>query len=79
MILFRYYHNLSVPLVAVLINGVKKQVPHFLFKIADGDLVLVSSYEVADFYYVINYLFQNLYQNMELNHSLSTVLVLLYH
>ena len=28
--------------------GVKNQVPHFLFKIADGDLVIVSSYEVAD-------------------------------
>ena len=26
----------------------KNQVPHFLFKTADGDLVLVSSYEVAD-------------------------------
>ena len=33
--------------VASLTNsGVKNQVPHFLFKIADGDLVLVSSYEV---------------------------------
>src|SRR5713226_3327668 len=36
-------------LVAALTNsGVKNQVPHFLFKTADGDLVLVSSYEVAD-------------------------------
>ena len=36
-------------LVAALTNsGVKNQVPHFLFKIADGDLVLVSSCEVAD-------------------------------
>ena len=29
-------------------SSVKNQVPHFLFKTADGDLVLVSSYEVAD-------------------------------
>ena len=36
-------------LVASLTNfGVKNQVPHFLFKTVDGDLVLVSSYEVAD-------------------------------
>ena len=40
---------LSFMLVAALTNsGVKNQVPHFLFKTADGDLVLVSSYEVAD-------------------------------
>ena len=40
---------LSVMLVASLTNfGVKNQVPHFLFKTADGDLLLVSSYEVAD-------------------------------
>ena len=36
-------------LVAALTNfGVKNQVPHFLFKTVDGDLVLFSSYEVAD-------------------------------
>ena len=36
-------------LVASLTNSsVKNQVPHFLFKTVDGDLVLVSSYEVAD-------------------------------
>ena len=36
-------------LVAALTDsGVKNQVPHFLFKTTDGDLVLVSSYEVAD-------------------------------
>ena len=36
-------------LVAALTNsGVKNQVPHFLFKTANGDLVLVSSYEVAN-------------------------------
>ena len=41
--------ELSVMLVAALTNsGVKNQVPHFLFKTANGDLVLVSSYEVAD-------------------------------
>ena len=34
--------------VALTNSGVKNQVPHFLFKTADGDLVLVSSYEVAD-------------------------------
>ena len=36
-------------LVAAFTNsGVKNQVPQFLFKTAIGDLVLVSSYEVAD-------------------------------
>ena len=36
-------------LVAALTNSdVKNQVPHFLFKNTDGDLVLVSSYEVSD-------------------------------
>ena len=36
-------------LVAALTNsGVKNQGPHFLFKTVDRDLVLVSSYEVAD-------------------------------
>ena len=52
LILFCSYfkiQELSVMLVASLTNsGVKNQVPHFLFKTADGDLVLVSSYEVAD-------------------------------
>ena len=41
--------ELSVMLVASLTNsGVKNQVLHFLSKTADGDLVLVSSYEVGD-------------------------------
>ena len=36
-------------LVAALTNsGVKNQVPQFFFNFVDGDLVLVSSYEVAD-------------------------------
>ena len=36
-------------LVAALTNsGVKNQVPQFFFNFAAGDLVLVSSYEVAD-------------------------------
>ena len=36
-------------LVAALTNsGVKNQVPHFLFKTIDGDLVIVSPYEFAD-------------------------------
>ena len=52
LILFGSYFKIqkhSVMLVAALTNsGVKNQVPHFLFKTADGDLVLVSSYEVAD-------------------------------
>ena len=52
LILFGSYfkiQNLSVMLVAALTNsGVKNQVPHFLFKTTDGDLVLVSSYEVVD-------------------------------
>ena len=40
---------LTVLLEASLtIFGVKNRVPHFLFKTTDGDLVLVSSYEVAD-------------------------------
>ena len=52
MILFGSYFKIqkhSVMLVAALTNsGVKNQVPHFLFKTADRDLVLASSYEVAD-------------------------------
>ena len=36
-------------LVAALTNsGVKNQVPQFFFNFTAGDLVLVSSYEVAD-------------------------------
>ena len=50
MILFGSYfkiQKLSVMLVAALTNfGVKNQVPQF-FNFAAGDLVLVSSYEVA--------------------------------
>ena len=34
--------------VALTNSGVKNQVLHFLFKTADKELVLVSSYEVAD-------------------------------
>ena len=42
------FQELSVMLVAALTNfGVKNQVPQF-FDFVDGDLVLVSSYEVAD-------------------------------
>ena len=52
MILFGSYfktQNILVMLVASLTNsGVKNQVPHFLFKTVDGDLVLVSSYKVVD-------------------------------
>ena len=52
MILFFSYFKiqyLSVMHVAALTNsGVKNQVPLFLFKTVDGELVLVSSYEVAD-------------------------------
>ena len=52
MILFGSYfkiQELSLMLVAALTNfGVKNQVPQFFFNFADGDLVLVSSYEVAD-------------------------------
>ena len=54
MILFRYdliflcliyqIHNLSVPLVAVLINGVKKQVPQVSFETAAGDLISFHSF-----------------------------------
>ena len=52
LILFGSYfkiQNLSVMLVAALTNSsVKNQALHFLFKTTDGDLDLVSSYEVAD-------------------------------
>ena len=52
MILFGSNFNIqepSVMLVAALTNfGVKNQVPQFFLKIIVGDLVLVSSYEVAD-------------------------------
>ena len=58
MILFGSYfkiQNPSVMLVASLTNsGVKNQVPHFLFKTVDRDLVLFSSYEVADIIFVIH-------------------------
>ena len=59
MILFGYdmtlfglnfkFQDPSVMLVAGLINfGVTNQVPQVFFKFAIGDLMLVSSYEVAD-------------------------------
>ena len=52
LILFFSYFKIqepSVMLVAALTNfGVKNQVPQFFFKFAAGDLVLVSSCEVAD-------------------------------
>ena len=51
MLFFSYFkiQKLSFMFVAALTNfDVKNQVPHFLFKIADGDLVLASSYEVDD-------------------------------
>ena len=52
IILFGSYfkiQNILFMLVASLTNSsVKIQVLHFLFKTADGDLVLVYSYEVAD-------------------------------
>ena len=39
-------------LVAALTNfGVKNLVPQLFFKIATGDLVLFSSYEVADIFF----------------------------
>ena len=54
LILFWSYfkiQELSSVLVAALTNScVKNQVPQFLFKTAAGDLVLVSSYEVADIF-----------------------------
>ena len=66
-------------LVASLTNfGVKNQVLHFLFKTADGDLVLVSSYEVADILLCDSLAIQKLYQIMELKHSLSTFPGILY-
>ena len=52
MILFFSYfkiQKLLVMLVAALTNfGVKNQVLQFFFNFVDGDLVLVSSYEVSD-------------------------------
>ena len=52
LILFGSYfkiQEISVVLVAVLTNsGVKNQVSQFFFKFAYGDLVLVSSCEVAN-------------------------------
>ena len=54
MILFRYdlifpgliyqIHNLSVLLVTILINGVKKQVPQVSYKTAAGDLIPFHSF-----------------------------------
>ena len=37
-------HNLSVLLVVVLINGVKKQVPQVSYKTAAGDLISFHSF-----------------------------------
>ena len=37
-------HNLSVPLVAVVINGVKKQVPQVSYKTVVGDLIPFHSF-----------------------------------
>ena len=59
MILFGYdlilfgsgfkFQEILVMLVASLINfGVKNQVPQVFFKLVVGDLMLVSSYEVAN-------------------------------
>ena len=52
LILFCSYfkiQEISVILVAALTNsGVKNQVPQFFLNFVAGDLVLVSSYEVAD-------------------------------
>ena len=52
LILFCSYfkiQEIAVTLVAALTNsGVKNQVPQFFFNFAAGDLVLVSSCEVAD-------------------------------
>ena len=52
MILFGSYfkiQEISVMLVAALTDsGVKNQLPQFFFNFAARDLVLVSSYEVAD-------------------------------
>ena len=51
ILFFSYFkiRELSVMLVAALTNsGVKNQVPQFFFNFVDGDLVLVSSCEVAD-------------------------------
>ena len=43
------FQELPVLLEATITNfGVKNQVLQFFFKLAVGDLVLVSSYEVAD-------------------------------
>ena len=56
LILFCSYFKLQdLPsmLVAALTNsGVKNQVPQFFFNFAYGDLVLVSSFEVADILFV---------------------------
>ena len=58
MILFGYYliflgskfqvHKPLVLLVAVLINGVKKQVPQVSFEIVAGDLMSILFYEFDD-------------------------------
>ena len=69
MILFRFdlillgliyqIHNLSVPLVAVLINGVKKQVPQVSYKTAAGDLI-----SFHNFGSVVNLFRSDLHSNM---------------
>ena len=52
-------HDLSVLLVAVLINGVKKQVLQVSFKTAAGDLISFNS-----FGYVMNLFRSNLHSDM---------------
>ena len=59
------FQGLSVLLVAALTNfGVKNQVPQVFFKFVVGDLMLVSSYEVADIVFLNHWLFQKLYHIM---------------
>ena len=69
----------SIMLVADFINfGATNQVLQVSFKLVVGDLMLVSSYEFAGIIFMNHLLFLNIYQIMELNHSLSIVLGLLY-
>ena len=71
--------ELSVMLVAALTNsGVKNLVPQFFFKFVDGDLVLVSSYEVADILVCESLDISESYQIMEIKHSLSRFPGILY-
>ena len=73
------FQDLSVMLESALINfGVKNQVPKISFKIYARDLMLVFSHEFADIIFCESLDILEVYQIMELEHSLSMIPGILY-